>query len=255
MKMAEPVIELDDISFKYNGEPALSGISFTVEAGEYDGIIGPNGSGKTTLLRIILGLLTPSSGRVRLFGKNIREFQDWPRIGYLPQRATQADVRFPVTVSEVVGQGRIAKAGLFRRFTASDAAAIQRAMELADILPLKDRVIADLSGGERQRVFIARALASEPDVLLLDEPVTGVDVASQGKFYRFLKKLNTEHGLTILFVSHDIEVLAHEATRLICINRRLVCAGPASLVFGENRNLLKELYGENVGADFRIRGG
>ncbi|HZD60666.1 MAG TPA: metal ABC transporter ATP-binding protein [Anaerolineae bacterium] len=249
--MAEPIIELDGISFSYNGELALNNISFAVEAGNYDGIIGPNGSGKTTLLKIILGLLTPQSGQVRLFGKDIHEFRDWSRIGYLPQKVTQADVRFPITVNEVVAQGRIAKAGLFKRLGASDVAPIQRAMELADVMHLKDRLIADLSGGERQRVFIARALASEPDVLLLDEPVTGVDIASQGKFYRFLRKLNTEHGLTILFVSHDIEVLGHEATRLICINRRLVCDGPASFVFRENQNLLQELYGESVRVIFR----
>ncbi|MBE0429411.1 MAG: metal ABC transporter ATP-binding protein [Thermoleophilia bacterium] len=244
--MNEPIIELENVSFSYNHESAIRDISLKFEKGSYDGIVGPNGGGKTTLLKIILGLLKPTAGRVRLFGQNIERFRDWSRIGYLPQKVMQTDVRFPVTVREVVSQGRFARAGLFRRLSASDMEAVDRSLEISGASHLKNRLISELSGGERQRVFIARALASEPEVLVLDEPATGIDVASQDKFYRFLKRLNQEFGITIIFVSHDIDILMHEASRLICINHRLVCAGSASLIFKENQNLLESLYGEHA---------
>lgn len=239
-------IELENIHFSYNGDPVLKGISFAIKKGEYAGIIGPNGGGKTTLLRVILGLSKPDAGSVRLFGEPIASFRDWAKIGYLPQRAAHVDVRFPITVHEVVSQGRVAKAGLFKRLSSDDFAAIDKALLLSDISHLKKRLISDLSGGERQRVFIARALASSPEVLILDEPASGVDVISQGRFYRFLKDLNEEHGITIVFVSHDIDIIANEASRIICINRSLVCEGPTSLIFNKKRDVLESMYGDSI---------
>jgi zinc transport system ATP-binding protein len=245
-EMTEPVIELEEVNFGYGPEAALQDITLTIDRGNYDGIIGPNGGGKTTLLKIILGLLKPTSGTVRLFGQNLEDFKDGPKIGYLPQNIMQSGVRFPITVREAVVQGRVARVGLFRRFSRADFEAVDRALEMSDVIGFKDRLISDLSGGERQRVFIARALAGEPEILILDEPVTGIDVGQQSSFYRFLKDLNAEHGITILFASHDIDILAHETTRLICINRRLVCDGAAALIFKENKKLLKELYGDKI---------
>jgi zinc transport system ATP-binding protein len=247
-----PIIELDDISFDYGREPVLEDITLTVNHGDYSGIIGPNGGGKTTLLQIIFGLLKPSSGTVKLFGQHIHDFKDWPRLGYLPQRMTQADIRFPITVEEAVSQGRVAKAGLFKRLGAADRSAIERALKTSDVYDLRHRLISDLSGGERQRVFIARALASEPEILILDEPTAGIDVASQSRFYQFLKKLNTEFGLTILFVSHDVGVMVHESSTLICLNRRLVCEGTPSHVFKQDKDLLEKLYGEGAKYMFHV---
>jgi zinc transport system ATP-binding protein len=249
--LTEPIIELDDISFRYGPETVLENISLDFDRGGYDGIIGPNGGGKTTLLKVILGLLKPDSGKVRLFGRDINDFKEWSKIGYLAQKVTQMDARFPITVQEVVSQGRIARAGLFKKLSEADNKAIDTACEMSDVVRLKKRLISDLSGGERQRVFIARALASEPEVLLLDEPATGIDVGSQSRFYRFLKELNANHGMTILFVAHDIDILAHETSRLICINRRLVCAGAAALIFKENRKVLENMYGEKINHMFR----
>lgn len=243
---ATPVIELDDVSFTFNGEPAIEHVGFSITPGEYAGIIGPNGGGKTTLLRLILGLLKPSSGSVRLFGQETAGFKDWPRIGYLPQRAAHIDARFPITVEEVVSQGRVAKAGLLKRFSAADRSAIDEAIALNELEHLRRRLISDLSGGERQRVFIARALTSQPELLLLDEPAAGVDVGSQGRFYSFLRELNQQRGLTIVFVSHDVDIIAGEASQIICINRALVCAGDASVIFREKRQLLESLYGTNM---------
>ncbi len=249
--MTASLIELNDIVFMYGEEPVLQDISLTVHKGEYDGLIGPNGGGKTTLLRIILGLLKPASGEVKLFGQPLSEFKDWSKIGYLPQRMTQTDIRFPITVEEVVSQGRIAKAGLFHRHSDEDVAAVDRALKIGDVAHLKERVIADLSGGERQRVFIARALAGEPEILILDEPATGIDVAAQSRFYTFLKELNVKYGITILFVSHDIDILVHEASRLICLNNRLVCDGAAHLIFKENKHVLEALYGDSLHYRFK----
>lgn len=239
-------LELNDISFNHGDEPILKNVSFSIKKGGYAGIIGPNGGGKTTLLRIILGLLLPDSGSIKLFGHDVSTFRDWTKIGYLPQRAAHIDGRFPITVYEVVSQGRVAKAGLFKRLSVDDHEAINEALEISDVGHLKNRLISDLSGGERQRVFIARSLAAKPEVLILDEPAAGVDAGSQGKFYRFLQELNTKHGITIIFVSHDLDIIAHEASQLICINRSLVCEGPTKLIFNEKRAILESIYGESI---------
>jgi zinc transport system ATP-binding protein len=238
------IIELKDVSFSYNGEPVLDNISVTIDKGQYAGVIGPNGGGKTTLIKVILGLLRPTSGRITLFGKDIKYFRDWAKIGYVPQRATQINIHFPITVEETVEQGRIARRGILRKFSQIDINAINKALNISSIDHLRHRLVADLSGGERQRVFIARALAGEPELLILDEPAVGVDLPSQEKFYQFLKDLNEKFGLTILFVSHDIDVLANQASCLICLNRGLVCHGSPREIFKEGH--LEKLYGKNV---------
>jgi zinc transport system ATP-binding protein len=246
MKKMNPVIELENVTFSYNKEPALEGITLSINRGDYDGIIGPNGGGKTTLLMVILGLLKPNKGKIKLFGQPILDFKEWPKIGYLPQKITHTNIRFPITVQETVNQGRIAKTGFFRKFSENDKKIINHVLKISDVLHLKDRLISDLSGGERQRTFIARALASEPEVLILDEPATGIDITSQSWFYSFLKELNSNQGITILFVSHEIGILRHEATRLICINRHLICDGASNRIFEENKDLIKNLYGGNI---------
>ncbi|GFP27164.1 metal ABC transporter ATP-binding protein [Candidatus Hakubella thermalkaliphila] len=238
------LIELKDVNFSYNGEPVLVNISVAIEKGEYAGILGPNGGGKTTFVKVILGLLRPTSGHITLFGQDTNIFRDWSKIGYVPQRATQINIHFPITVEEVVGQGRIARRGMLRKFSQTDVGAINKALNISGIEHLKHRLIADLSGGERQRVFIARTLASEPELLILDEPAVGVDLPSQENFYQFLKDLNIRLGLTILFVSHDIDVLANQASCLICLNRGLVYHGTPREIFKEGQ--LEKVYGKNV---------
>ncbi len=232
------------MSFKYNDTPVLESISFTVYKGEYLGIIGPNGGGKTTLLRIILGLLHPTEGRVALFGKDHHDFKERYRIGYVPQRSTQAEKGFPATVFEVVRSGRVPRLGFFLGFKKKDIEAVENAMEISGIARYRDTPIDKLSGGERQRVFIARALAGEPDVLILDEPTIGVDIGAQKTFYEFLAVLNRDHNLTIIFVSHDVDAISKEVKTVLCLNHNLVCHGfPEDLV---NEHILKRLYGENT---------
>ena len=235
-------IEVNNVSFSYNGQSVLDNISFSVNTGEYLGIIGPNGGGKTTLIKIILGLLKPDAGTVRIFGQDIKEFKERSLIGYVPQRISQ--VAFPATVKEVIETGRTARIGLFKRHSRDDERAVEKAMEVAGITHLRYRLIEDLSGGERQRVFIARALSAEPKILILDEPSVGVDLASQEQFYTFIQNLNQEFGLTILFISHDIDVIAHEVKCLLCLNKNLVCHGlPREFLKGE---YMEKLYGKKV---------
>lgn len=239
-----PIIAVDNVSYRYGVEPVLDEISFSVRRGEYLGIIGPNGGGKSTLLKVVLGLLQPSSGIVRLFGEDQRNFKSRWRIGYLPQRSAQFELQFPISVEEIVSQGRVARLGLFRNPRSKDWQAIEKAMQITETAALGKRLVGSLSGGELQRVLIARALAAEPDVLLLDEPAVGIDLVSQEKFYAFLRELNQKFGLTVLFVSHDIDVLVCEVSSVLCLNRKLVCHGPPSDVLTE-RNL-RTAYGKNI---------
>lgn len=241
-------IELTDINYRYNGQPVLEYITLAVNTGEYLGIIGPNGGGKTTLLRIMLGLLRPSSGEVKIFGHNIDKFKERYKLGYVPQRAAHEQFYFPASVEEVVSSGRTARLGLFKRPRAGDRTAIELAMETADIARLRKRLIGELSGGERQRVFIARALAGEPKVLILDEPVVGVDIAAKDQFYSFLKHLNNDFKITILFVSHDVGVIANEVTDILCLNRRLICHGSPQDYIKEE--FLEQVYGRKVTSIF-----
>lgn len=218
-------IEISHVSFSYGDAEVLHDITFAIHKGDYLGLVGPNGAGKTTLLRIMLGLLTPQTGRVMLFGTDARQFQDWLKIGYVPQKATHFDARFPATVFEVVLMGRSALRGLFRRFTKEDRMAAVAALKTAEMWEYRDRLIGDLSGGEQQRVFIARALVTSPEIIFLDEPTTGVDAKSQEEFYALLRKLNQESRATLVLVSHDIDRVLREAMHIACIDRTLVCHG------------------------------
>jgi len=240
----ETCIELNNISYGDNSNTILEYISFTVKTGEYLGIIGPNGGGKTTLIRIMLGILKPTSGEVKIFGKNIDDFKDRHLLGYVPQRAAHEEFYFPASVEEVVRSGRTARMGLFQRYRNEDQKAVEQAIEVAGVSQYRKRLIGELSGGERQRVFIARALAGEPGVLILDEPVVGVDIASKDRFYTFLKHLNKEFQITILFISHDVGVIAQEATDILCLNRRLICHGSPQDYIKEE--FLEQVYGKKV---------
>ncbi|HAZ28359.1 MAG TPA: zinc ABC transporter ATP-binding protein [Candidatus Magasanikbacteria bacterium] len=240
----KPCIEIKDLNFSYNNNVVLENISFTVKTGEYLGVIGPNGGGKTTLIKIILGLLQPQSGTVKIFGTDINAFAEKALIGYVPQRVSQDIAQFPATVEEVVQSGRTARLGIFKQYGPPDALMIDNAMSIADVTHIRSKRIDELSGGERQRVFIARALAGEPKILILDEPSVGVDITAQERFYAFMEKLNHEYGLTILFVSHDIDVVAHEVKCLLCLNKHLVCHGAPREFMTEA--YLEKLYGKKI---------
>jgi len=225
MPVSRPVIEFDHVRFGYPGNLVLDDVSFCIDDGSYVGIIGPNGGGKTTALKLMLGLLVPQEGTVRVFGEEVGRHEDKADIGYVPQHAAHTSISFPATVREVVESGRTPRKKLLSGFDVKDRKAVKSSLEAAGIWKLKDRLMRELSGGERQRVLVARALASDPKILLLDEPFEGVDAESQREFYGLLHDLNAKRGLTVLFVTHDVEMIGKEAHEIICLNRRLECQG------------------------------
>lgn len=243
IKPKVPVVSVQNVSFAYTDNAILDKISFDIQPGEYVGMVGPNGGGKTTLLKIMLGLLKPSAGSVTLLGNSLIHSQDRSRIGYVPQRSQVDDYVFPATVGEVVMSGRTAQIGIFSRPSKSDKAAVKRAMKTADVSHLEYRRIGTLSGGERQRVMIARALAGDPAVLMLDEPTAAVDAPNQEAFYEFLRKLH-DQGLTIILVSHDIDIVMHEVDTVLCLNKHLICHGPAEQVLGHDD--IHKTYGHHA---------
>lgn len=244
MSIGDPLIEAQNISFGYGNVAVLENVSFTIPEGDYVGVVGPNGGGKTTLVKILLGLLKPQSGSIAIAGASAGSPAARRGIGYVPQRTAQDAASFPATVYEIVESGRIAKKNIFAATDEKDRLASLAALRIAGIHHLKDRLMAGLSGGERQRAWMARALAGQPKILILDEPFTGVDAAAQKEFYLFLKKLNAQQGLTILFVSHDIDILMHEAHSLMCLNRGLLCFGSSEYVRGQD--VLGHLYDKHI---------
>ena len=210
------VVKLEDVWVQYNGVPILEGINLAIEPDDFLGIIGPNGGGKTTLLKIILGLISPSRGKVSVLGKPPEKSRS--KIGYVPQH-NLFDRDFPISVGDVVLMGRYGKSGLFRRYSSEDRRATQDALQTVGMLDYKDRQMGKLSGGELQRIFIARALVAEPKLLLLDEPTASVDPAMQTEFYELLEKLKKQ--MAIVLVSHDISAISIYVDKLACLNRQL----------------------------------
>lgn len=222
---AEEVLAFDGVTFGYTSSPVVEDVSFAVERGEFAALVGPNGSGKSTLLKLGLGLLPPDAGEARLFGEPAAEFEAGERIGHVAQHAAAAK-SMPITVREVVTMGRFAHVG-FGRLTATDRRAVEEALDRVGMTPYAGRRITQLSGGQRQRAFIARALATDADLLVLDEPTVGVDVESVASFYELIRSLNGD-GITVFLVEHDLGAVANNAERVLCLNRKLFFDGTAS---------------------------
>lgn len=215
--MEEPVIEVEDLWFSKNGEVILEEINLRVYSGDVFAIIGPNGGGKTTLLKIILGLIPPDRGTIRILGGQPSEKRHL--IGYVPQLRT-FDFNYPISVREMVLSGLLGrKTGVWKTFSTADTEIADKALATMGIAHLAERTIRDLSGGEQQRAVIARALAGNPKVLLLDEPTVFVDASTETRFYDILENLT--HSMTIVLVTHDIGVIASHVTKVACLNRRL----------------------------------
>ena len=224
------LLEARGVSFAYAGEPVLDGVDLSVAAGEYVALVGPNGSGKSTLLKLLLGLLRPAEGEVRLFGSAPDAFQDRARLGYVPQRPALAR-DLPATVTEVVATGRLAGRSVFARRRSDDRASVIEAIAAVGLAEHGGRQVSELSGGEQQRAFIARALATRPELLVLDEPIAGVDAASQRRFRDTLRSLVTERGTAILLVSHELGAVAEDLSRVVVLKQRVVFDGsPQELV-------------------------
>jgi zinc transport system ATP-binding protein len=235
------VCEFTNTWYSYGGgEPAVEDVSFQIRKGDYAAILGPNGSGKTTLLRLALGLLKPTRGSVELFGESSARFRDWSRVGYVPQRVEGMGTRFPATVEEIVEQGLYRGFDPLAIFRRRGRKEVLEALDVAGISHLRRRPIESLSVGQRQRALIARAIVGQPDLLFLDEPVSGVDAVGRDRFHELISSLNGEHGMTVFLISHDIGAVMQGATVCACINRTVVFHGPPHHITGEH---LSEMYG------------
>ncbi len=235
------VIACENLSVAYQDKLALTNITFSIQRGEFWGILGPNGSGKTTLLRTMLGLIEPISGSITLFGRqpaDLGVLRD--RIGYVPQYA-QIDFNFPLRVRDMVMLGRSHKIGLGRRPGAEDWRAVDQALERVEMNDLAQRQIGRLSGGQRQRALIARALALEPELLLLDEPTAALDVGATEGFYEWVHHMHQQMQMTLILVSHDVGVVSRYVSAVACLNRRLVAHGRPQEVLGSDA--LEGMYG------------
>jgi zinc transport system ATP-binding protein len=214
------VIRLQNVNVSFGGVLALEDITLSVFQHDFLGIIGPNGGGKSTLLKVLLGLIKPDSGSVTVLGKTPEQARS--RIGYVSQRP-MFDPDFPASVLDVTLMGRYSKAGIARRYSREDRAAVEKALMRVGMGNYRDKQIGRLSGGQQQRVFVGRALVSEPEILLLDEPTASIDPTMQTEFYELLAEL--KHGLTILMVSHDVGAISVHVDKIACLNRQLCYHG------------------------------
>ncbi len=234
-----PILEVNQVTVKYNGRPALEEITFLLSAGEHIAVVGPNGAGKSTLFKVIAGVLKPTQGVVRIAGHHPGSHIC---VAYVPQ-SSQVEWTFPVTVADVVMMGRAGKVGLLRRPGRRDWEYVHHCLETVGLTGLASRQIGALSGGERQRMFIARALAQEAELMLMDEPLTGLDVPAQEEVLRVVDELRTRR-VTVMMATHDLNLAASRFDRVVLLNRRLVGIGHPRDVF--TAPLLQAAYGEHL---------
>ncbi|MFP6854583.1 MAG: metal ABC transporter ATP-binding protein [Opitutales bacterium] len=237
MNDPEPPLEIHDLTVSYERKPVLYGIDLTLQSGSLVGVVGPNGAGKTTLIKTIMGLVPANCGWVKIFGQPYSK--SVTRVGYVPQRES-VDWDFPVTVMDLVLMGRYGHAGLLRRISKRDREIACECLEKVNMATFADRQIGNLSGGQQQRIFLARALAQESDLYLMDEPFAGVDAATESAIVKLLRELR-ERGKTVVVVHHDLSTSREYFDQLILLNMRLVAYGPVEETF--TPELLQKTYG------------
>jgi ABC-type Mn2+/Zn2+ transport system ATPase subunit len=232
-------IQLHNVSLRYNGISVLEEINADIPAGEHIAVVGPNGAGKTTLMKLIAGLIEPTHGEINIFGHGPGGHIC---IAYVPQRS-QVDWDFPANVAEVVMMGRIHQIGFFHWPTRADWTIVREALERVDMSAFSEHRIGELSGGQQQRVFLAQALSQEAEVVLLDEPLTGLDILSQNAILRILDDLH-QAGVTVLTATHDLNLAAKHFDQVMLLNRRLISYGPA--VNALSQEALIQAYGKQI---------
>ncbi len=237
------VINIQNLSFQYGTRAVLDNINLKVKEGAFLGLVGPNGSGKSTLIKCILGLLQPTKGEIRLFNQSLSKFKQWDKIGFVSQKASSFNTGFPASVFEVVSMGLFGKVGLFRFLTKQHKEKVREAIELVGMTEYMKQNIGELSGGQQQRVFIARALVSDPQLLILDEPTVGVDIKSVNNFYAMLSQLNKK-GITLLLVTHDVSGMTDHVTAVACLNKHLHFHGNTKDF--EDNHRLSAFHGQEV---------
>ncbi|TKC19931.1 metal ABC transporter ATP-binding protein [Robertmurraya kyonggiensis] len=246
MNSGQPIIEIKQLSYRYEKENVLENIDMTVPQGSFLAVVGPNGSGKSTLLKLLLGLLKIQEGEIKIFGEDIQRFKNWHLIGFVSQKANSFNSGFPATVYEVVGSGLTKKVGLFKFMNQNDHHKIKEAIESVGLTKFMNRNIGELSGGQQQRVFIARALVSEPKLLILDEPTVGVDAQNVQSFYEMLEDLNKVRGITLLLVTHDVGTISDKVTDVACLNKHMHFHGKSEEFEKLQHNEMSQFYGHDV---------
>jgi zinc transport system ATP-binding protein len=222
---APALIEAHGLRFGYGREPVVDDVDLRVRPGEFVALVGPNGAGKSTLLQLVLGSLTPDEGTVLVFGQHPRNMRDRWRIGYVPQRPAVAS-EAPATVEEIVTSGRLSHGGWWRPLRKADREAVLHAIESVGLNDLATEPVNTLSGGQQQRAFIARAFAGEPELLVLDEPIAGIDAESQRRFRESIAHLIAEHHAGVLLVSHELSAVADDVDRVVVLKRKVLFDGP-----------------------------
>ena len=231
--MNTPIVEIRDVMFTYNGQAVLEDVSMDILNGDFIAMIGPNGGGKTTLLKLILGLLEPNKGTIRVAGKSARKSSSC--IGYVPQDV-HINRNFPITVMDVVLMGKLNPRRRWPQTSAEDRREAMTALDRMQMADFSQKKVGELSGGQRQRVFIARALVTQPGLMLLDEPTASIDTKGQAEFFKLLKELNND--MTILVVSHDLLVISRYVKSVACVNKRLHYHNKAEIT----GDMLKTMY-------------
>lgn len=234
----KPVIEVNNVTFTYTREPVIKNVTLSVSEGEFLGVVGPNAGGKSTLIKLILGLLEPDRGTIKVFGKSPDEARS--KIGYVPQYPTFSRRDFPINVRETVLMGRLGLTNWYGSYSRDDNNIAKEAMTAVEILDIAERPIGSLSGGQLQRVLIARALACKPEILILDEPTANIDVRVEEDIFGLLKQYNK--NMTIIVISHDIGFISGYVNRVACINQTLICHTTDEI----SGKTIEELYGAPV---------
>jgi zinc transport system ATP-binding protein len=245
-RLREPIITIKNLYYHYGQANVLENINLDVLKGDFLGLVGPNGSGKSTLIKCILGLEVPQKGEVLLFGEHAAKFRRWDKVGYVSQKASSFNTSFPATVFEVVSMGLFGKVGLFRFLKREHRHKVREALESVGMDAYSNRNIGELSGGQQQRVFIARALVSEPELLILDEPTVGVDALSADTFYQLLRELHRQKNMTLLLVTHDVGVMSDYVTNVACLNKTLHFHGKTDEFEKVSNENLSSIYGHTV---------
>jgi zinc transport system ATP-binding protein len=238
--MGADIIKVENISFGYGRINVLDGVSTTIKDGDFLGIVGPNGSGKSTLLKIFLGLVKPQKGTIKVFDTDINKFNQWGKIGYIPQKATAFNQGFPATVEEVVSANLYPMVGLAGRISKIHRDKVEEALGTVGMLEFKKRIIGRLSGGQQQRVFIAKSLVSNPRVIFMDEPTVGIDQKSEESFYEMMDSLNKTRGITLVIVTHDIGAIDKRVNRVLCLSEGKLLEHDCAI--NQGADIFKEAY-------------
>lgn len=240
----DKIIEVKNIYFGYDKRLLLANVSFDINKGDFMGIVGPNGSAKTTLLKLLLGILEPQQGSISIFGESIKSFNQWHRVGYISQKARDINSGFPATVEEIVAANVYSDKKALGVLGKKQREKLEEALSIVEMGDYKKSLIGNLSGGQQQRIFIARALVNKPEIIIMDEPLVGVDVASQERFYSLMELINKNLGITLVMVSHDIGAVSDRTNRVACLGNQSIYVHDSSCF--NQADYIKKVYGEGI---------